>query len=237
MSAPNFQQDIARSAEAYFEPQLRVLGLAVDQIEQQTVPELEASLERVNEAIAHPDSFGMFTARITTDLKILVTTSSESTFTVGVLPTLLQRKSLILRRLADLRGTQGIRSLRELVASSVSDAAVRGNLEEELTRLEESRTIDQEAARVAVQSDIEGLRQATLLKVEAFERRSHVWRSFLERESIAGIVGAILLLILAVALMGAMYFGVATSEVVSNSFLLILGYFFGQSVAKTQSGT
>ena len=66
--------------------------------------------------------------------------------------------------------------------------------------------------------------------------RSEVWRSFLERESVATIVGAILLVTLTVTLVTAMFIGTAASDVVSSSFLLILGYFFGQTASRGTIG-
>jgi ABC-type transport system involved in cytochrome c biogenesis permease subunit len=209
--------------------------LTVDQIEAQSPAELEASLERVNDAIAHPDSFGTLSMKATASggrLLMIVAGPVESTVTVGILPILLERKSLILTRLAELRGSQGIDSLRQLIVRSVPDPSVRERLESDLAQLEEARETERQAAQAAAQSDIEAVRQTMLLKVEALERRSQVVRSFLERESIAAIVGAFLLIVFAVSIVAAMFANVAVGEIVSSAFLLILGYFFGQSVGQ-----
>ena len=47
-----------RVVRDFFEPQLRALGLTVNLIKEQNLEQLEASLNRVNEAIANPDSLG-----------------------------------------------------------------------------------------------------------------------------------------------------------------------------------
>ena len=53
-SVARVQKEIEQAAETFFEPKLRALGLAVDQIEQQDVERLEGSLARINEAMQHP---------------------------------------------------------------------------------------------------------------------------------------------------------------------------------------
>ena len=130
------QSGLTKSAQAYFEPQLRELGLSRDQIEEQTVSELEASLERVNTAIAHPESFGVFAVKMTAKVGFVLVPPTEASLTIGVLPTLLERKSLILARLAELRGNQGISTLRDLIEHSVPDASVRARFEVELAELD-----------------------------------------------------------------------------------------------------
>ena len=45
--------------EEFFEPQLIRLKLGREHIEKQNLEDLEQSLSRVNEAIAHPESFGI----------------------------------------------------------------------------------------------------------------------------------------------------------------------------------
>ena len=73
-----------------------------------------------------------------------------------------------------------------------------------------------------------------LAEADARERRFQAWRAFLERESIAAIVGAFLLVVLAGALIVAMFANVPIADIISNAFLLILGYFFGQSVSQAK---
>jgi uncharacterized membrane protein len=74
------------------------------------------------------------------------------------------------------------------------------------------------------------------LQLEIDERRSAIRRSWIERESIASIVGAFLLLTLGLTLVVAMFTGTAPTEVVTSGFLLILGYFFGQATSRQAAG-
>lgn len=62
--------------------------------------------------------------------------------------------------------------------------------------------------------------------------RTEMWQSFLARESVATIVGGFLLILITVVLFIAMFFKLATSDVITNSFLIILGYFFGQATSR-----
>ncbi len=70
------------------------------------------------------------------------------------------------------------------------------------------------------------------LELKLARGKAEIRQSWLYRENIASIVGAILLLIFAATLVVAMFVGTTATDVVTNAFLLILGYFFGQSVAR-----
>lgn len=61
-------------------------------------------------------------------------------------------------------------------------------------------------------------------------RKTAIRQSWFARESVASLVGGILLLALATTMIIAMFSGTTVSEIVSNAFLVILGYFFGQAV-------
>src|ERR1044072_1514744 len=85
--------DVLETARIFFEPQLIAIGLSKDQIEKQTREELEQSLERVNEAINHPDAFGILRLKATAEAGLIITTAqSESTVEISILPLLLERK-------------------------------------------------------------------------------------------------------------------------------------------------
>jgi hypothetical protein len=78
------------------------------------------------------------------------------------------------------------------------------------------------------------------LNAELFERRLRAWTGFFARESMATYVGALLLVVLTLVQVTSMFLGNSyKSEIINNAFLLILGYFFGQSAGRTatrQSG-
>ena len=70
------------------------------------------------------------------------------------------------------------------------------------------------------------------LSADLFERRSKVWLGILGRESVATIVGAVLLLILVFTEVVALLVGKDVPEILDNSLLIILGYFFGQTASR-----
>jgi len=77
-------------------------------------------------------------------------------------------------------------------------------------------------------------------QLEAEERRSarkdRWWQVRASKDSIAAIVGGVLLIVLAIAVIAAMFTDTATTDVVQNSFLLILGYFFAATVSRPETG-
>jgi uncharacterized membrane protein len=121
----------------------------------------------------------------------------------------------------------------------VDDPQERDRLIEAIDRRSEEQRkareeLDREQAEVEA-ARAEASERQQRLKIEIRERRSAIYRSFLERESVASVVGAMLLLALATTLIVAMFTHAATSEVITNAFLLILGYFFGQATTRSQS--
>lgn len=220
-------------AARYFERQLVALDLGRAQIEAQALPELEQSLERIEQCIDHPESFGTLKLRMTASAMLIV--STESHFEIGALPILLERKRFILERICLLRSEQRLVDLREVVGES-SDQSIRAEFEKQIAELhvelvssqEKARKVDQAAADARFQEEMELAR----VSAEIFERRSRVWRSFLERESVATIVGGFLLIGLTITMIVASFTRITISEILSNAFLVILGYFFGQAVGK-----
>jgi hypothetical protein len=74
-------------------------------------------------------------------------------------------------------------------------------------------------------------REKTLAQIK--DRR---WQTRVTLDSIAAIVGGVLLIALATTAIVAMFTDTEITDVVQNSFLLILGYFFGAGVLKRRGG-
>jgi hypothetical protein len=231
---------LQKEAEEFFEPQLAALGLSVASIESHDLIQLRSSLDRVNELIANPGQLGTF--RVTAAASMVVIARTEATFEVGALPLLLQRKRLILDRVASLGGQAQASSLRDLVAE-VEDADVRARLLAEVDQLQdqakeyvrETRQVE-DAARleeIRVQSRYSEAR----LEMERRERQAAIRQRFLERESVATIVGGFLLIVLTCTLIVAMFTATTVPEILSNGFFIILGYFFGQTAARSAART
>jgi uncharacterized protein Smg (DUF494 family) len=138
---------ISRSAEAFageatldatrkhFEPYLERIGFSAEQIEHQTLEELEASLSNVNDAIQHPESFGSISLSFQVSqgrLVSVITGPSEAQMSIGALPLLLERKSMILRRIAILRPQAQLSDLKRVVADVVEDPETRDSLLESI---------------------------------------------------------------------------------------------------------
>jgi hypothetical protein len=66
-------------------------------------------------------------------------------------------------------------------------------------------------------------------RINELQKRINLWQSFFTREFVAVIVGAILLIIFAAFLMISMYNNIPTTEVITNGFFVLLGFFFSQT--------
>jgi hypothetical protein len=123
-------------ANSFFEAQLESLGLSQKQIVKQSITQLEDSLERVNDALRVPDSFGVLRLRVTASSgALLVASNSEAHIELVVVPLLLERKRTIMERLRQLRAKRPVKTLRDLIAT-VSNQELRERL---LTELEAAR--------------------------------------------------------------------------------------------------
>jgi uncharacterized membrane protein len=228
--------DYGRALRQFFDQQLRIIGLAEDQIKKQDLQDLELSLQRVNEAIRNPDSFGKMRLQMTAQSgSIVAKASTEAHMELGIMPLLLERKQQVLERIRILRPEQQLSDIRQDISAQVDDPKVREDVIEIIDRkFAEERLANEKLDREQAQLVQDQAREREeRLKIEIRERRSAIYRSFLERESVASVVGAILLLTLGASLIVAMFIGTATSAVVTNAFLLILGYFFGQATSRS----
>ncbi len=229
--------DVLETARVFFEPQLIAIGMSKDQIEKQTREELEQSLERVNEAINHPDAFGVLRLKVTADIGLVITTAqSESTVEVSILPLLLERKRVILDRLRILKSSEKIEDLQDL-AEKTTEGSVREGIEGKIEKLEAEFQERFELQQAQAQEELKAklalaeLQARAEIDMRKAKTRSEIWQSWLARESVASIVGGSLLVLITIILLIAMFFKLAIPEIISNSFLVILGYFFGQATS------
>ncbi|KPI29755.1 hypothetical protein OV320_4094 [Actinobacteria bacterium OV320] len=229
-----------------YEPILALLGLSVDSIKNYDLPDLEQALTRVNEAISHPEQFGTMP---TSNVKMWVVENPERK--IGILPFLLERKRLILERIKELRSKERLDGLQDLI-ERLPPGPEKDELKRQLEALEAEAATAREQERAAAQVDsaaqalvVEGwekehkakeeaedelkkLREEKLLEEEIADRK---WNRRVAREPIATLVGAILLIALTAVFVVSMFLKIVPSTLLSNSFLIILGYFFGQSAS------
>ena len=152
----------------------------------------------------------------------------------------LQLKQLLLARTEEMKNGETRRSIDGIkeAVNEIPDKDARSQL---LARIEELEKIAAETKTVSRQAiTVQEERQHMLIQEEAFERRTQtrlkVYEQFLARESIASIVGGVLLVVIVVALLVAMFAGKTDAKIIENGFLVILGYFFGQTVVKARQG-
>jgi hypothetical protein len=108
-----------------------------------------------------------------------------------------------------------------------ADDPIRQALQDELADL---RKDEEQLAALAAQAK-ENLSQSedtSRLVIEA-EIKTEWWKTRLGRESIASIVGGLLLLSLGVSVIVAMFTSTEATDIVANAFLIVLGYFFGSA--------
>jgi hypothetical protein len=143
---------------------------------------------------------------------------------------LLEKKRLIIDRIQEISSLKKMENLQDMV-SQLPDEEAKQRLTNELNVLREgAKKYRQELQDI---SEAEAKIKLEQQKLDGLERKSKIWLSFLQRESAASIIGGIVLLMLTVALISGMIFG-RESQILSNGFLVILGYFFGQSSSKNK---
>ena len=246
-----FNQSV-ETAKQYFEHQLTPLELNQEQLERQSLPELEASLGRINDAIAHSESFGVLRLKITTDGRVIITPiQSEAHQEIGISPLLLERKKMILERIALLKGENRLGNIQEII-HQVLEGPTRENIQDQLekfkaelaTERQQTKEVEQEQSRVQLEQQLNAEERRVKLEIELKEAqaklgaeqskmRTQSFQAYLNRETIATLIGAILLGFLTVAQFIGMFTSTKPTEIMNNTFLIILGYFFGQSVNKT----
>jgi hypothetical protein len=145
---PSFAK-LLEQANQFFEAQLEAIGLGRDQIEQQSIADLEDSLVRVDDALRAPESFGVIRLRLENAVTgfVIVKSDSAALFERGVVPLLLERKRAIVDRLRRLRAERTITNLSELI-DSIADQRLQERLRTELEATRQNGGSGKSAARV-----------------------------------------------------------------------------------------
>ena len=137
---------------------------------------------------------------------------------------LLQERLKIADHLMKRAREQGLSDIKDAVSEKVADPDVAQELIRSVSEVGER----QEEVAAGIEGRNEALAEA-LQRVEIDERRWQMRKSLLEREPAAVLIGAVLLVVMTLALLIAMFTHTSTPEIVSSAFLLILGFFFGQT--------
>lgn len=84
-----------------------------------------------------------------------------------------------------------------------------------------------------IRSDITLIQDEEIAKKKT---RYEFFLRFFDKEFVGAVVGAILLFFITAAQIGSTFKGIYTSDILNNSFLVILGYFFGNISSKSNLG-
>jgi hypothetical protein len=160
----------------------------------------------------------------------LGTSNVDNLVREALLDALLALRNQILERMAHLQQESLMSDVKGSVANVIQDATERDKV------LDSLDTVREELAKglksYTVQSERGHLeREQVALEIQRKEALAALRRAWLERESVASIVGALLLLSFGVTVIVSMFTHTRASQIVTSAFLLILGYFFGQGTA------
>lgn len=237
-------------ATALWDAELSKHDLDKQSIDDQTSSELKDSLVRIDELIEDPGPISTLWADSGGAVYVLdAVPPGASGRRVTAEPMLRRRHDYILNRLLRATETEKAQLSRERDGSSLDEEARQSiefqveQLEAEEARLDELRS---QSAALREEHAFDRQLEAKVFQLEAEERRADMesretlavaeaktqwWQTRLSRDSIAAIVGGLLLIGFAAAVIVAMFSDTEITDVVQNSFLLILGYFFGATVA------
>ncbi|MGE8533139.1 MAG: hypothetical protein ACN6OJ_00980 [Chryseobacterium sp.] len=134
---------------------------------------------------------------------------------------------LIQERINVLEQTNKVESIKNLVGN-LPENDIKDKLKIEIEELEakkrELQTIkDEEKEKLSDEI------QLGKHKTDMFVKKTDVFLKFLDRESVASIVGSLLLLTMGICLIVVMFRHEEPLKIIESAFLLILGYFFGHS--------
>ncbi len=230
----------------YFDPILVEHKLSENHIssliDSKIIADIEKGLEKIEEALINFSSFGT--------LKFKIGDTGE-TFEIDIRPILYDKKEKILEGLRELKGEEKINELRELINDENSE--LQGEFERRIAELKNERQQwkqkAEDASRLKIRAQLEKQNeQLEKLSSNLYEKKVRFWTTLIERESAATIIGSVLLgltclFLFFIITIDAIYWiykgetiGVLKDalEVLSNAFLLILGYFFGQTAAASK---
>lgn len=179
-------------------------------LDTQSVEELEERLAEVENVLAmEVDKFGFSEKQVR-----------------NLLTFMRARRTLILNRIAVVSQQQRMKELEETVREKVNDPATQNMIADMVS--ESARQLERDTRRVRESEES--------VRWQKLEQRERIWnmrKSLLEREPVAVLIGGLLLLGIAIVLVLAMFTHTTVPEIVSSAFLLVLGYFFGQSNSRS----
>ena len=205
------------------------LGLGKERISQQNIIELKDSLHQIDGYIAHPESFLKQKFRDTVD--------SETDFKLKILPILLERRMFVLESYNELVSKMKIYDLRRL-SKRVSDTRVKSSMEKILNDLQLKDSIlmkeyqKLEKLRLNIYSEQQ---KFSSMSKELTERRNKKSKYLQSGVPVTTLIMGALLILLAFLIAIAPFVDILVPDILNSTFLIILGFFFGQGIGELAS--
>jgi hypothetical protein len=201
-------------------------GLGKDQISQQSLKELNQSLNRIDSCIVRPKSF--------LQQKFNMTINSEIDFKLKIVPILLERRNFVLESIDELVSRRKIYDLRRLV-KRIPDISVKSSMEKSLDDLQIKNSFlkkeYQKLEKLRLNIYSEQQKFSSIFK-ELTERRDKKSKYFQSRESITTLMMGILLILITSLFAIAPFVNIQVPDILNSTFLITLGFFFGQTIGR-----
>lgn len=154
---------------------------------------------------------------------------------------LLEMLDFVNNKIRQIEQGEKVKSIEDLV-NSMPDSDVKGTILNEIKDLKQKNEELEELKKLQLESSNGNTKFASDIefekhKADLFDKKTETWLKILGKESIASILGGFLLFILTVCIIWMMFIEKEPIKIVETAFLLILGYFFGQSNSKNKSAS
>ena len=202
------------------------LGLGKDQISQQSLKELNQSLNRIDSCIIRPKSF--------LQQKFKKTIESETDFKLKIVPILLERRVFVLESIDELVSGRKIYNLKRLV-ERMPDISLKSSMEKNLDDLQIKNSFlkkeNQKLEKLRLNIYSEQQKFSSIFK-KLTERRDKKSKYFQSRESITTLIMGILLILITSLIAISLFVNIQIPDILNGTFLIILGFFFGQTIGR-----
>ncbi len=230
VSPTSGQRDFAAK---FFQPVLAELRVSDEHLAGQSLSQLKASLSRIDEALSNYEAYGVYEASMSFKFLVIDTAAASRQ---DIRPFLLERKRAVLDCIRAKEAENRVQTLAGLIEEHVESEETRKTMKSKLDELEHaSQAYSEHMSEVARrQQDLSIEEKRHALTMQFMEKKYQIFQRFLERESAATIIGMVLVILITLALFVSLAISRDALQVLSNGFLVILGYFFGTSSTKRE---
>ncbi|KYH07142.1 hypothetical protein A1704_00230 [Chryseobacterium cucumeris] len=215
-----------------FEDLLKDLKLDTRTISVLEQNELEEKLKLIDDLLSNEDFINKHSFVYTNKENFSINNVGDNFtgFNVSIKYKLNDIKDYIQIRINQLKSSSRVNSINELV-DGLPENSVKEELLREIQDLKQQNEVSEQLLKQhqQIKSDINSEKEFLTAKTQSWKDKSDVILKFLDRESIASIVGSVLLLFMGICLLVMMFLEREPIKIVESAFLLILGYFFGHS--------